>query len=245
MAVNLTADSLADLPLEERCLTAKVVSAVPWFTNDPLKRQNDTATACLGKTLFRSGAMDLIDYYPCIGATSTPCTSADTLELVATRRVGDQFEHLQPESFIVHVPDPDDPDGRPLKDGSVFWSTHDLMDLEIKWSKLAPGWSVGVSGKVTAPGGGDAPGRWLLTSADDVNNVDFLDAMDSSTVTWTMTAWGPNLGAVLGNDPSNYRSEIKVDFWALGTYEALLGISGSVSGTTYTDSGTYIFHVGP
>ena len=88
MEVNLTADSLADLPLEERCLTAKVVNAVPWFANDPFKRQNDTATACLGKELLSSGAMDLIDFYPCINDTSTPCTSTGTLELVVARSVG-------------------------------------------------------------------------------------------------------------------------------------------------------------
>ena len=35
VAVNLTADSLADLPLEERCLTAKVISAVPGFASHP------------------------------------------------------------------------------------------------------------------------------------------------------------------------------------------------------------------
>ena len=48
VAVNLSSDSLTDLPLEERCLTAKVVRAVPWLASDPLKRVNDTATACLG-----------------------------------------------------------------------------------------------------------------------------------------------------------------------------------------------------
>ena len=85
VAVNLTADSLADLPLEERCLTAKVVSAVPWFALDPFKQQNDTATACLGDV---QTAVDpwrritLFDFYSCVGITTTPCTSANTLELV-------------------------------------------------------------------------------------------------------------------------------------------------------------------
>ena len=72
VAVNLTADSLADLPLEDRCLTAKVVNAVPWFANDPSKRVNDTATACLGTALFSSGTMDLVSFYPCISDTSPP-----------------------------------------------------------------------------------------------------------------------------------------------------------------------------
>ena len=103
VAVNLTADSLADLPLEERCLTAKLVSAVPWFANDPLKRQNDTATACLGKALLTQGETALFDFIDCVGATSTPCTSADTVELVVERETGD---YQQPEAVIVQIQEP-------------------------------------------------------------------------------------------------------------------------------------------
>ena len=238
VAVNLTADSLADLPLEERCLTAKVVNAVPWFANDPLKRQNNTATACLGKELLSSGTMDLIDFYPCINDTSTPCTSTGTLELVVARSVGDQIEFRQPESVIVHVPDPR---GRFSKNGSLVWSTVNLMDMRNSWTRLTSSWSVKQSAKVTAPGGGDAPGRWLLTDPDDsANTFDLLDAMDSSTVTFGFFDLSD-----AGNDPAHYYLEAKVDFWALGTYKALLGIYGRLSGTTHTDSGTYIFHVGP
>ena len=220
VAVNLTADSLADLPLEERCLTAKVVNAVPWFANDPLKRQNDSATACLGKELLSSGAMDLIDYYPCISDTSTPCISTGTLELVAARSVGDQYEFRQPETVIVHVPDPD---GRISKNGSLVWSTVNLMDLRNTWTRLTSSWSFKQSVNVTAPGGGDAPGRWLLTNPDDseVNNLDLLDAMDSSTVTFEF------LRPVRISEPIRQCIilDFKVDLWALGTYEALLGIS--------------------
>ena len=238
VAVNLTADSLADLPLEERCLTAKLVNAVPWFTDDPSKRLNDAATACLGRELLSSGTMDLIDYYPCINDTSTPCTSTGTLELVMARRVGNQFEFRQPESFIVHVPDPD---GRFSKNGSLVWSTVNLMNLRHTQTKLTDSWSIRDSGTVTAPGGGDAPGRWLLTDPDDsATTLDLLDAMDSSTVTNEFFDLSD-----IGTDPTQYFLNIKVDFWALGTYEALLGIHGRLSGTTYTGSGTYIFHVGP
>ena len=234
VAVNLTADSLADLPLEGRCLTAKVVNAVPWFANRPLKRLNDTATACLGVEVLSSGTMDLVSFYPCIGVTSTPCTSADTLELVV-----DVGRIEQPESFIFHVPDPD---GRTSKSGSLVWSTVNLMDLRDEQTRLTSSWSIKESVKVTAPGGGDAPGRWLLTNPDDstANNYDLLDAMDSSTVTYDFFDLSD-----IGTDPTEYYIDVKVDFWALGTYKALLGIFGRLSGTTYTDSSTYTFHVGP
>ncbi len=178
--------------------------------------------------------MDLIDYYPCISATSTPCTSEDTLELVVANR----YETRQPESVIVHVPDPE---GRFSKNGSLVWSTVNLMNFRHTQTRLTSGWSIKDSGTVTAPGGGDAPGRWLLTDPDDsANTLDLLDAMDSSTVTNEFFDLSD-----IGTDPTQYVLNIKVDFWALGTYNALLGIFGRVSGTTYTDSGTYIFHVGP
>ena len=48
-----------------------------------------------------------------------------------------------------------------------------------------------------------------------------------------------------GNDPSDYFAPVVIQFWALGTYEVLFEITGTVSGNTYTDSGTYTFHVGP
>ena len=239
VAVNLTSDSLADLPLEERCLTAKVVSAVPWFANDPLKRQNDSATACLGKAvLLSSGTMDLIDFYPCISDTSTPCTSTGTLELVVGRRVGGHSVLLQPEVVIVHVPDPD---GRTSK-GGVIWSTVNLMDLKDTQTRLTSSWSIKEAVTVTAPGGGDAPGRWLLTNTDDSQsgNFDILNAPDSTKVTYEFFDLSD-----LGNDAEQYYIDVKVDFWALGTYEALYEIAGRLSGATYTATSTYTFHVGP
>ena len=87
VAVNLTNDSLTNIPLEERCLTARVVRAVPWFAFDSTKRENDVATTCLGErhVLLTEGEVTLLDFYPCVGVTTTPCTGADTLELVAVR----------------------------------------------------------------------------------------------------------------------------------------------------------------
>ncbi len=255
VAVDLSTDELADLPLEERCLTAEVVSALPW----PSKRENDTATACLGddpKVLLTSGAINLIEFYPCIGVTDLICTSADTLELVAdARRINidlpgfgrvDDIKSqsygrtlLRPDAVLIHV---NEPGGRGTKAGSVIWSTVDNLDLRDSQERLSSSWSVKESVTVTAPGGGNAPGRWLMTNLDDspANNFDILDARDSSKVTYEFFDLSD-----IGSNPVDYFLDIKIDFWALGTYKALFEISGRLSGTTYTDSGTYTFHVGP
>ena len=131
-----------------------------------------------------------------------------------------------------------------MKAGSVIWSTVDLFDLTYSWARLTPSWSVHESVTVTAPGGGNAPGRWLLTTTDDsvAGNYDLLNAVDSSKVTHN---FGASLGDIYGNTPSEYIGDVKIDLWAMGTYKALHEISGTLSTDTYTDSGTYTFHVGP
>ena len=250
VAVDLSADDLATLPLEERCLTAKVVSAMPW----PLRRENDTATVCLGgepTVRLASGVIDLIQFYPCIGVTSYPCTSADTLELVAevqrseTALPGlgrvDEFDEdnaadktwLQPESVLIHV---HDPGGRGTRGGSVIWSTDDILEFTSKQSELTSSWSIAEAVTVTAPDGGNAPGRLVIRSG----GYDSFDAPNSAKVGYGAYSLGD-----IGNDPSEYKYDFEIQFWELGTYEVLWEITGILSGTTYTDSGTYTFHVGP
>ncbi len=227
--VSLTAPSLTDLSLDERCLTVKVVRAVPWFGNDPLKRQNDTATTCLGKAVLTGGEIALFDFYPCISVTSYPCTSADTLELV----VGRSVFLLQPEEVIVRVPDPG---GRVYRNGTILWSTAEVMDLRISMTRLTSSWEVAEAVTVTAPGGGNAPGSWAIVS----EGSDILRATGISKVAYEAYSLSG-----FGNDPADYQYVLDIEFSALGTYKALHEITGTLSGTTYGDSGTYTFHVGP
>ena len=233
VAVNLTADSLADLPLEERCLTAKVVSAVPWFANDPLKRQNDTATACLGKELLTQGETALFDYVDCVGATSTPCTSADTVQLVVERETG---YYYQPETVIVQIQEPQGRHDGKWRTGKTTHhnaSVPDTPGVEATFSFLSRDYSAytfalsDVSPK-QRPGafsilGGNA-GTFVLLDAD------------------TKTSLGPlNLPANTTNNP--YPSLL--EFSALGTYKVQLTVGATKSGTAHNDTETYTFHVGP
>ncbi|MYE39167.1 MAG: hypothetical protein F4X27_02925, partial [Chloroflexi bacterium] len=232
VAVTLTSDSLTDIPLEERCVTAQVVRAVPWFAFDSTKRENDVATACLGewqKALLTEGRFDLVKFYPCIGRTSYPCTSADTLELV-TVAPGSVW---QPDELILQIRDPE---GRNFAGGKPVWSTASAFDLRNSQTILTSSWSVAEAVTVTAPGGGDAPGRWVMRT----DRYNILEAADSSKDAYEFYRL-----RVLGPSPGRYFADIKIDFSALGTYEALYEISGRLSGATYTDTGTYTFHVGP
>ncbi len=258
-------------PLEKRCLTAEVTQVTP---PDPEhERFDDAATVCLGdgpRELLGAWAIapdlqrhriDLFSSFPCIGVTTYPCDTDDTLELVTEvpldyphtgslkqrrddERVPPESDdagvmYLQPESVLVHV---DDPVGRTEKDGSAIWSTGRLMYVTTSQTRLTSSWQIGEAVTVTAPGGGDAPGRWLFTNLDDSEhgNFDVLDAPDSTRV-----FYDPFDLSDIGSDPEEYDLVGKIDFWALGTYKALYEITGVLSGTTYTDSGTYTFHVGP
>lgn len=82
------------------------------------------------------------------------------------------------------------------------------MDLRDSQTRLTSSWSIRESVKVTAPGGGDAPGRWLLTDTDDsVNSLDLLDATDSSPVTYPLFDLSD-----IGTDPTDYFLDVKVEF---------------------------------
>ena len=199
--------------------------------------------------------MSLFTFFPCIGVTDYPCNTDDTLELAAEfglyipyltlkQRRDDAATapnhgsagrmYLQPESVVIHV---DDPLGRDAKEGGIIWSTSKVMGLAETFDRLSTSWTLNRAVTVTAPGGGNAPGRWTLATA---GGFAILDAGDSTKVTGTPTTVA-NYQLVY---PSLSR-DVEVKFSTLGTYVALLEIIGELSGTTYTDSAPYAFHVGP
>ena len=234
VAVNLTSESLADLPLEERCLTAKVVRAGPWF-NDPLKRANDTDTACLGKALLASGETALFHYVDCVGVTSAPCTDADTLELVV--RAGEDG-YVQPEEITVQI---QDPQGRGWNDGK--WRTGkttyhvagvpDATGVEAIFSFVPSGWSA-YNFMISDVSPKQRPGAFTIFGGGNAS----FKVLDADTKT---SHPDTNLSSSLTSNP--YAA--LPTFSALGTYKIKLTVGATKSGTAYTDSGTYTFHVGP
>ncbi len=254
-------------PLETRCLTAEVQQVTPPDPED--RRFDDVGTVCLGEPPVEVlgawpqikvyGNIGLFTFFPCIGATAYPCNTNDTLELVVRFGLGASYittkqrrddaatppestsrgiMYLQPESVVVHV---DDRIGRTVKDGGVIWSTGALMNLTDTQQLLTSSWQINEAVTVTAPGGGDAPGRWVLTNTEDGHSsYDLLNAPDSTRVTYDLFPLTD-----LGSSPNEYFEDVKVDFGEMGTYVALFEIKGVLSMTTYTDSGTYTFHVGP
>ena len=251
VAVALTDDAR---PLQERCLTVELIHAVPWFAFQPHKRGDDTAKVCLGaRPILMSGAggkFSLFDYYDCLGDTNYPCTDEDTLELVARIirsdirlpswvRV-DKFTsgtrgatYFQPETVTVQV-HPDE--GRPLESlRRTIWTTHWVFNLNIHQEDLSTWSAFKESVTISGVDGAAPPGRWRMRDVDGA--FDFLDATDGTKVEGLSLDFGDLLGD--GIQP------FEIEFETLGTYVALFEIEATKSGTKYTDSGTYTFHVGP
>ena len=251
-----------DSPLEARCLTAEVYHVIPPDPED--KRYDDVARVCLGDGPLEvfgawpnpnaDGGTRLLTSFLCIGVTTYPCNANDTLELVVEQllphptlkqRRDDAATpldsgsagvmYLQPESVVIHV---DDPRGRAIEDESVIWSTGEVMRVAESFARLSADWTYTRAVTVTAPGGGNAPGRWALANTNDFV---LLEAEDSTKVVaspGTMSIfyqWISSTGI----------RDVKVNFSKMGTYKALYEMTVERSGTTYTDSATYTFHVGP
>ena len=238
VTVNLTSDSLDDLPLEKRCLTAEVISAVPGFASDLSKRENDIATACLGRTVewLSEGDVNLFDYVDCVGVTTTPCTSMDSLEL---RGGGSENDER-----IVHV---SEPEGRHGSTHSAFADTIWSTGAASRHSSSAPQIEgVGVSFRFISSGW--SAYRWELSDVSPKQRPGALKIIHGSTANRllvdadTTTSLGPfNLGSTTTRNPY----PAFVTFGTLGTYKINLTVGATKSGTAYSGTETYTFHVGP
>ena len=271
VAVTLSNDSLADLHLGERCLTAEVVSAVPW----PSKRENDTATVCLGKdpkVLLTSGEIVLFYPYDCVGPTTYPCSATSTVEIVAQAerryialpgldrvdefaKINRGFTWLQPETIVVHVHDNpsrvyDASTHSPTGSSVVSWQTgRDFYTL----GHLVPG----VKMSYSRQGFNAQIVDWAsIVRTVTVSGLDGREAPGRVKIRFNSrtgsTFFDPN--------PTHERtpfsltrtttgvSKFFLEFSTLGTYLVEFKVDvirSDIDMTTYTDAGVYTFHVGP
>ena len=126
-----TSPPLEEVPLERRCLTAKLVEAVPDFEFSPHRRANDVSTACLGQrpVVIASGEIILWWQHDCVNIASWPCGEENELKLFATAvDYSARSYYLEPESLVVHIPDQvgrgyDDNDNSVTSGSTVSWQT--------------------------------------------------------------------------------------------------------------------------
>ncbi len=261
MDIRVTGRDARAGPPEEQCLTVEIEHVIPDYTQALLP-----VTACMAhNALITGGDLHVFNWQDCLAGGDYPCGSQPSLELTAVRWAYDEiaggagryavgevhrarfrsddlrhslhnFMILQPGEVVLRVPDWHVT--REVGSGNNVWSTVDLFDLYMAHKNLedAGGWTdLKVSGTVTAPGGGRAPGSWALRS--HTGQFTFFTATDDTKVE-SITYQVQQTGA-------DRQFPIRIEFGELGTYVALFEIEGTKSGTKYTDSGVYTFHVGP
>ncbi len=269
---QLTSDSLTDIPLEERCITAWVENSIP--PPEP-GYVFDSLTQCLGDdpwVLFDEGQVDLF---------TLEATAQNDLELaiqVSKREQpklhsegilrrdgppygepGEPFVILTPENVVIQVKDSPLTRGS-LTDGgvtSMTWQTKggDVqrgVEVRENINSIVPlnqqrtestVWTNGKD-KLTTSGidGGSAPGTMRIF----IGTWKLADADDSSftdTGGFTTDARAYPFGGNLGI----VTGPVVLHFGELGTYKARKTYKGthSTTGEQTTDEETYTFHVGP
>ncbi len=88
-SLMLTATRAANTVLNEQCVTAEISAKPPESTDETA---DNRTTFCLGRppdgpVLFRSGEVELWTPYPCVGKTTHPCTTADTVEVATVATI--------------------------------------------------------------------------------------------------------------------------------------------------------------
>ena len=264
--------SLAELPLERRCLTAEVVEALPAYETDPRWELNDVFTLCLGQrpAVISDGEIALWWLHNCVGENRYPCGVADSIELFARVNcaehvsqgieqycrggIGDYEEYIDPRWVIVQIQDPGGrakdahPDSVVTDSGVVSWQTANVGDTGTPRAahKHRNGVSLIESQEDFKNEASDwySFGPFTVTKRESVpGHFKIRNAFDGSIWYDPM----PTATQESFTDSSYLDSyEEFIEFERLGTYVMTFEAEATHSdGTKHSDEGTYTFHVGP
>ena len=259
---QLTSDTLADIPLEGRCVTAWVEDSTP-----PPSPGNvfGRLEQCLGddpKVVFKDGEIDLLYLHPCATASTVtyPCRDADGnnaadngLELVVHAFIrhqpvlrrsslgrsdfkgiarGNDYILLRPENIIVHV--------APETRVGTKWYTGSDENTDDNDAGIIPG----VVAHLDFLGAAWKPYTFAISDVSPKKRPGSfaLRRMDAKTFAILDVDTKKSLGPI---DSAVDVIPIIGAFGTLGTYEVNITITGTHSSTGYPSTGTYTFHVGP
>lgn len=255
--------------VEGKCITADLTAERPEI--DP---SNSSIELCFEEQpviVFQTGEADLFNHYPCVGVSSSPCTSADSLEVriaggSAAQDAGIPLSNaiLSPEKVIVHVPD---------LPSRTFDSTVNSVDRDsVTWVTKRSSARSGVEITLSLAEFNDELSDWnnivrsmSLRGVIDAEAVDQVcDQGDPSPpcapgrmkIRFTRSGnvfFDPNpthTRAPLSINASRNPSAIFAEFEKLGTYVVEYTATATRTDTTtypdgFTGTGTYTFHVGP
>ena len=260
--------SLAELPLERRCLTAEVVEALPAYELDPRWRLNDVFTLCLGQrpAVISDGEVALWWFHDCVIDTNYPCGAKEGIELFASVNCaehdaqgseqycrGGTRVYIDPQRLIVQVKDLGgrtyDGHSHSVSSASVVsWQTANVGSERVSSRKdyrhengvtLIRTWEDFSSRDASWP----KVGPYTFTKGPNPPG-DFKIRIASTG----NNRFDPKLGTQ-GSSTSGARLNAYkrfVEFETLGTYVMTIGgMATDAGGTSHSAEGTYTFHVGP
>ncbi len=235
--VRLTAGDLP--PLDERCLTAQIVSSRP--TTDPDKRAPVSlcflpASPSGEHRVVSSGEVDLFEVRYCLGVTAFPCNDRDTLELVVEH--GGQF--LEPESVVVVV----DPAAGLHSDGTIRSLGVGLRPY-INWLNVPAAPFSRAGRAIEVPEGITLPGSFSMRPSTNLgfNYLDPVNAAKAGPFPYTTPfragydIWFESPGQYKVTVTFSFTHATRDDdndgnndvFDASGTYTFIVGIAGELA----------------
>ena len=263
-SVTLPVSVANDAVVNEQCLTATLTGNPPPGTgpyDDDIS--DNVAKVCLGlpnePVVFSSGRSDLLTLFPCVGEAVYPCDTTDSVELAvkggtAAANVGSLYQVFQPENVVIHI---GDPAGRDAPSAGIRWLTGNDVDHS---GSTGAGILPGVASKLVVPSDTDGD-----TSVYEYNQHTFAIADgtpgDANNPGYVKFYLASNNFLVVSTDPADNKAsfppfnivvpsyDIYFAFDRLGTYYAEMTFGANYTpdnpDTTYTDTATYAFHVGP
>ncbi len=251
-SVTLPITVASDAAVNEQCLTATLTGNPPPGVgpmDDDIS--DNVAKVCLGEppdesVIFASGQSDLLTLFACVGESTYPCGTADTVELAAkggaaATNAGIPYEVFQPENVVIHI---EDPAGRGVSDGNIRWFTGNDVDYT---ATMSFGILPGVAAKLAVPVAADGYSQHTFAIADatqspasNPGSIRWVLASNDFTVldTSSQLSFGPL-------DLPSSRYDTLFSFSALGTYLANITLGAEHSSKSYKGTATYTFHVGP
>ena len=258
-----------DIPLNQRCLTATVVRALPDFRLDPLKLSNDVARVCLGhypKVVLSEGEIHLWWLHDCVGVTLAPCGADGGLKLFARadrekislrpshRRyeflTQNRIAYLDPESVIIQVRDPAqavyEDHANSVNGGDVVsWQTKGRrtiggVALFSSFENLASNSS---SWSTYGPETASVRG-WNGAPAPGKVGVRGLPSFNSQYDLYPPVA--SDMRSSFTNPAWLTTDDMVIEFETLGTYVVNYRAEATrTDNSPHSASGDYVFHVGP
>ena len=264
--------SLAELPLERRCLTAEVVEALPAYETDPRWELNDVFTLCLGQrpAVISDGEIALWWLHNCVGENRYPCGVAESIELFARVNcaehvsqgieqycrggIGDYEEYINPRWVIVQIQDPGGrakdahPDSVVTDSGVVSWQTANVGDTGTP--RAAHKHRNGVSLIESQEDFKNEASDWYSFGPFTVTKRESVPGHFKIRKSFDGSIWYDPMPTATQESftDSSYLDSYEefIEFERLGTY--VMTYKAEATGKdrrTHSAEGTYTFHVGP